>query len=158
MRLVPFLVLLASLPATQTAALSCLRPSVQASFREAQAAEATYVLALGRLAVPGGSALPPAGYRPGAKPYSVEATFEGMLATLRGFDRPARVPVAVEVGCAGPWCGAAPVDQELLFFLERRGDGFALEEGACPRWALGATPEAVDAALSCLRGEGCAPE
>ena len=70
--------------------------------------------------------------------------------------RPAAFDITVEVGCAGPWCGAVPQgDEDLLFFVERRADANVVVEGPCPRWVLTATPDVVEGALSCLRGEGC---
>lgn len=142
-------------------ALSCLRPTVQASFAAADAAEADYVLAVGRLALfPGVRLPPPVEEGEAPVPYALRAVFEGHLATLDGFTDPARFDLMVEVDCEGPWCGAVPLgDEDLLLFVERRPVGGevanVLVEGPCPRWALTATPEVVEGAVACLRGEGC---
>jgi hypothetical protein len=64
------------------------------------------------------------------------------------------MPVRVEVGCAGPWCGAVP-DGPALMFLERRDDAHLLDAGPCPWFVFEVTDATVAAAIACLRGETC---
>lgn len=141
--------------ASPAAALSCLRPTVPSSFALAQQSPLTYVMAVGRLTPVPGHAEPVRRDPPMAIEETVRAEFQGRLATLSGFDRPVTLPVSVELVCAGPWCASVPRD-EVLLFLEKRGDAYTLLEGPCPRFALAASPEAEAAALSCLRGGRCA--
>ncbi|TFL18384.1 hypothetical protein [Jannaschia formosa] len=143
--------LMAATLAQPAAALSCLQPSVASSFGHAQESPLTYVLATGRMTPLPGTARPVP--RESLQVSSVQrARLDGHLASLSGFDRPISVPVQVETYCAGPWCGGVP-EGEVLLFLEKRGDTYVLLEGPCPQFALTATPEALDEALACLRGE-----
>ena len=151
--------LLATALAGPADALSCLRPSVAQTFTEASAAEAQYVLAVGRVSLMPGETIPSTGDDPNdRRGYAVEARFDGVLASPTGFDDDAAFPLTVEVECAGAWCGAVPLAERVLAFVERRGDRNVLVEGPCPFWALRATPEVVAQAEACLRGEACAAE
>ncbi|MGB3555192.1 MAG: hypothetical protein WBA25_11195 [Jannaschia sp.] len=148
--------LLATALAGPAAALSCLAPSVEGSFRAADESDAQYAMAVGTLTPLPGEAIPAPSPDPNQREgYVLQTRFEGNLATLDGFDRPATFDVAVEVECAGAWCGGVPVGAKLLF-LERREDGNVLVEGPCPRFALAATPENMSGAVACVRGEACA--
>ncbi|MCK0168657.1 hypothetical protein MWU52_13945 [Jannaschia sp. S6380] len=151
-------VLLSTALASPAAALSCLRPSVQASYQAADAAEAQYVLSVGRLQLLPGETIPDTtGTDPNDRQgYTVRTRFDGKLADAGGFGTDAAFPVTVEVECAGAWCGGVPLDRVLLF-LERRGEENVLVQGPCPRFALSATPEVVAGAAACLKGEDCTP-
>ncbi|MEL6585190.1 MAG: hypothetical protein AAFY65_09935 [Pseudomonadota bacterium] len=141
----------------QAQALSCLAPSVQTSFTAASDAEESYVMAVGRLTPLPGETPPEQPADPNdRKGYTLQTQFDGNLATLDGFTDASRFFVTVEVVCAGPWCGAVPSD-EMLFFIERRGDQNVLVEGPCPQYALPATEQVVDGAMSCVTGRGCTP-
>ena len=90
--------------------------------------------------------------------YEVETLFTGQVASAQGFVQPARTAVTIEIGCEAAWCGAVP-EGEVVALIERREDRFVLEQGPCPRFALTATDDVVNAALACARGEACeAPE
>ncbi len=154
-RLIATAALLSAALAGQAQALSCLRPSVQASFAEADSSEAQYVLAVGRVQLLPGETIPDVGDDPNDREgYSVRARFDGQLAAADGFTEDASFPLTVEVGCAGPWCGGVPLER-VLVFIERRDDANVLVEGPCPMFVLDATPEVLEGALSCLRGEDC---
>lgn len=152
--------LLSTALAGQASALSCLRPSVQATFAQANASASKYVLAVGRVSLAPGTTLPSTGDDPNARTgYSVDARFDGDLASATGFDEKATFPLTVEVTCTGPWCGGVPQQAErMLLFVERRDDANVLVEGPCPFFALAATPEALAAALSCVKGGTCEVE
>lgn len=151
--------LLGAALASPASALSCLRPSVAATFAQADAAEKEYVLAVGRISVLPEEAIPTPGGDPNERQgYTVRARFDGELASPTGFDEAASFPLTVEVECAGPWCGGVPLAERMLVFVERRADENVLVEGPCPFWALQATPEVVAQAEACLRGEACTPE
>jgi hypothetical protein len=164
MRLLPTLALASTLCAFlagQAAAQTCAPPSVQASFEAAEASDADFVLALGRLSLFPGVRLPqPPAEGEAPVPYALRGVIEGDLASLDGFDDPGAFQVMVEVRCDGASCGAVPpLGEERLFFVERRqvGDetGNFVVQDPCPLWSLAATPEVVEGALACLRGEGC---
>ncbi len=145
--------------AGQAHALSCLRPTVAATFAEASASEATYVLAVGRVSLMPGETVPSTGDDPNdRRGYEVAARFDGQLASPTGFDADAAFPLTVRVECAGAWCGGVPVAQRMLVFVERGEDVNVLVEGPCPFWTFAATPEIVAQARACLAGEVCAAE
>ena len=150
--------LLAAGLAQPASALSCLRPSVPQTFAVASASEASYVLAVGRIALMPGEAIPSTGDDPNAREgYTVRARLDGHLASPTGFDAPASFPLDVQVDCAGAWCGGVPLAERMLVFVERREDANVLVEGPCPFWAFKASPEVVAEAEACLRGEACTP-
>lgn len=158
MRCIILATLVSAALAGEAAALSCLRPTVQSSFRAADAAEARYVMAVGRLRLLPGETIPRTGEgdpnrRQG---YTVAARFDGKLADAGGFSTDASFPVTVRVECAAAWCGGVPLDR-MLFFIERREGENLLVEGPCPRFALPATPETIAGAAACLAGEACDP-
>ena len=143
--------------AQPAAALSCLAPSVATSFAAADASEAEYVMAVGRLALLPGQTIPEQPDDPNAREgYSVQARFEGRTATTEGFTQDVTGDVTVEVGCTGAWCGGVPLDR-VLVFLERRGDDLVLTEGPCPQFALDATPAREAEAIACAT-TGCPAE
>ncbi|WGH77223.1 hypothetical protein [Jannaschia ovalis] len=150
--------LAAALLAQPAAALSCLAPTMQGSFQAASDSEATYVLARGIFAPLPDQPEGPEGDPNDKQDYSVETLFTGQVASAQGFVQPARTAVTIEIGCEAAWCGAVP-EGEVVALIERREDRFVLEQGPCPRFALTATDEVVNAALACARGEACeAPE
>ncbi|SFJ65638.1 hypothetical protein [Jannaschia pohangensis] len=147
--------LLSTAIAGQASALSCLRADVARTFATANEAEAQYVIAVGTMRLLPGESIPEQAGDPNEKQgYSVKTRFDGRLAALDGFTQDAAFPLTVEVECAGPWCGGVPVNR-VLVFIERRGDENVLVEGPCPQFAIPATTETLDSALSCLRGEAC---
>lgn len=147
-----------ALLAQPAAALTCAQPSMQASFNAANAADATYVLARGSFTPLPDQPTEAEGGTNDKQDYTVETVFAGDLATPQGFVQPAEFPITVAIGCEAAWCGAVP-EGEVVALVERRDDGFVLEQGPCPRFALEATDPVVNAALACVRGEDCdAPE
>ena len=150
-------VLVAALIAAGTAeradALSCLRPSVESSFAAAQASSQIYAMAVGRLAVPPGAARPELVNPDEPEGVELPARFSGRMATLGGFDRAIDLAVTASVECAGPWCGGVP-EGEVLAFVEQTPDGWRLQLGPCPQWALDVEPDTEARALRCLR-DGC---
>ncbi|WP_371155719.1 hypothetical protein [Jannaschia sp. 2305UL9-9] len=148
------LAVLAAGIAQPASALSCLSPTVQTSFAAADDSDATYVMGVGRLTPVPGQRIPAAPDNPNHRVgYSLEATFEGHLATRNGFDHAYAGPVTVDVTCVAAWCGQIPVGAHLLF-LERTAEGDRLTAGPCPRFALPSTPRNRSDALSCL-ARGC---
>ncbi len=150
--------LLALAAAQPAAALSCLPVTATGVYAEAAASEANYAVALGRLALEPGETIPSTGDDPTDRQgYTVRARFEGALAQAGGFDQPAAFPLEVRVECAGLWCGAVPLMDRMIAFIELRGDGEPplLVQGPCPFHVLPATAETVAQIEGCLRGEAC---
>ncbi|GIT92725.1 hypothetical protein JANAI62_30380 [Jannaschia pagri] len=148
-------VLIACWIAGQAQALSCMRPTVQGTYLDADGRAETYVLALGRLTPVPGQTRPAEPANPNDRvPYSLMTRFDGALATSDGFTRTARFDVRVDVGCAGPWCGGVPTSKHL-FFLKRDGATHSFESGPCPWFAFEPTVENRADALACLNGGMC---
>lgn len=145
--------LLASGPAL---ALSCLRPTVADSYAAADASDAAYLLVLGRIDLLPGQTPRSFDGRRGGEDYTLQAYLTGTQGGTDGFRRAVAFPLTLEIGCAGPWCGSVP-DGKVLMFVERRGGEHVLELGACPQFALSATPEIVARASQCLADGPCAP-
>lgn len=138
-------------------ALSCLRPSIANTYAGAAASDATYRLVLGKIdLLPGQTPRAFNGQSVG-EPYTLTARLTGKQGGADGFRRPVAFPVTLEVGCAGPWCGSFPRG-EVLMFVEARGADHVLQLGACPHFALPATPETIVQARQCLAGGRCTPQ
>lgn len=141
--------------AGQAVALSCAAPTVEASFAAADAADAQYALAVGKITLLPGWGIPERDANdPEPKGYIVKARFDGNLASTTGFDSQAAFPLTVEVICVTNVCGAVP-QEEVLVFVERREGENVLVEGPCPRFALPATPEIQAEAIACVTEGGC---
>lgn len=138
-------------------ALSCLRPSVATTFAGAAASDATYRLVLGKIDLLPGQIPRVFNGQTAGEPYTLKARFSGRQGGTDGFRRPVAFPVTLDIGCAGPWCGSVPRG-EVLMFVEARGADHALELGACPHFALPATPETIAQARQCLAGGPCTPQ
>ena len=138
-------------------ALSCLRPTVEASVSAAQAAEERYRLVVGRI-VPAEGASVPAPVGPNEREdMTLPARVEGRALVQGGFVAPVDLPVTVTLTCAGPWCGGLPEGEALLFLVEGP-EGLTLTEGPCPFNVLGVEPDTEARVLACLAGDCTPPE
>ena len=134
-------------------ALSCVSPTVEGSFAAADAAEARYVLAVGRVVPDPGQSVPaPTNAQP-REGATISARLTGRTLTATGFDAPVETPLSVTLDCVGSWCATLPV-QEALYFIEQREDGLHLTEGPCPRNVL-AVREGTEARILQCALEGC---
>lgn len=137
-------------------ALSCLQPDVRRAYADADANPDEYIIAVGRLTPLPGQSIPQQPSDPNIrKGYSILTRFEGRFATHSGFGHLADADVLLQVDCLGPWCGAQPRGETLMFLLRRDGR-LILEAGPCPAVIFPATPDALSLALSCLNGGPCA--
>lgn len=134
------------------AALTCAPPDARRAFAEAQAAEAGYMVVHGWFAFDA-DRLPPAdgSARGGVQ---IPARFTGFGLTRKGFSVPLEMPVTLDVGCLGPWCGSIGPEEPQLAFLERGAEGYHLALPACRQWSFPAPDNALlDRMESCLRGK-----
>lgn len=155
------LCLAAVLAAGEAAALSCVAPDAARAFRAADERPERMIMALGRFSydpafapepVPRGD---PRADRPSRH---FTARFTGRSANRHGFVVPLETDVAVSLHCLSVWCGTLPAETETLVFLERRGAGYALDVNPCRgNLIVDPAPQALATALSCLRGQFCAP-
>lgn len=136
-------------------ALSCLAPDPERSFRNAQGAEASFIVVHGVFDFDPGQ-LPRADGPERPEGVAIAAQFAGKGLTRDGFTTALSIPVTLNVQCLGPWCGGIAQGIAHLAFLERRDDGYHLAVSACPQDAFAnPDPATLDAMTACLNGGGC---
>lgn len=134
------LALIAPLPVL---ALSCIAPKVERNFDRFAAAEETYVVVHGKVAF--ATRLLPKGLQADRDPPQmtrIPARLEGKSLGNQGFHLPFEQDVMLEVSCLGPWCGGLQNGEDLLAFLRKTDEGYALAITPCGGSAFGA-PEAA---------------
>lgn len=138
-------------------ALSFLAPSVERSYARFDASEDLYVVVHGRLTLeedglPKGMIAdrePPAMTR-------LPALLIGHSLTQKGFVLPFEQDVTLEVSCIGPWCGSARNGEDVLAFLRKDADGYALAVDPCGGALFGTPkPEMMKQAETCQRTGNC---
>lgn len=120
---------LALLP-VQAAALSCLRPDVQRSYAEVDAAPESYVVVSGRLTFDP-AALPRSHQKDTQPRTEVTAHLTGKSFGKDGFALPFERDIQMDVLCFGPWCGGVDTGAEVLAFIKRGAEGYTLEVSPC---------------------------
>ena len=155
MRVLAFIcALVAPLPAF---ALSCLAPSVERSFARADAAEERYVVVHGRLTLDA-KALPRGGSGEVQPPEmtQVKAVLLGKSLNLEGFKVPFDQEITLEVACFGPWCGSVQNGLDMLAFVRKEGEAYALDVNPCGGSVFGAPQRSMLRAVkTCMRGGDC---
>lgn len=145
----------------QALALSCLPPSVARSYLEADAAEDSYVVVKGYLqfdtrALPKTHATK---QRKVPQMTHIPARLQGRSLSEAGFKLPFDRQVTLEVACFGPWCGGAPVKSEVLVFVRRDVDGFAIGLNPCGGFLfVQPKPAQIKQVERCRRGGTCTPQ
>ena len=123
------LVIIAPFPAL---ALSCMPPSIEATFERAQTSTDAYVVVHGRLVVDKRK-------MPRSHPTTqdapemtrIPATIIGRSLSDRGFKVPFEREITLEVACFGPWCGGIASGADVLAFIRRDDRGYALGITPC---------------------------
>ncbi len=140
-------------------ALSCLPWGVSDAYLRAEAAEASYVPAIGTLRFDE-DLMPLAQLKnPNDLPSNatIPATFSGHALVRDGADVPLTVDVTFEVDCVVHWCGWASSGQ-VIAFLRKDGPHYTLSMGPCGGDVF-SKPDA--AALremrQCVSGQSCVP-
>lgn len=148
------LCLAAPVPAS---ALSCLVPEVERSFATYDAAEENYIVVHGRLtldrkAMPEGMTTSP----PPPEMTVVPGHLSGSSLTGDGFSLPFEQDVTLEVACIGPWCGGVGNGEDVLAFVRKDADGYALSVNPCGG-ALFETPklEMLKQVEACMVSRDC---
>lgn len=139
-------------------ALSCLPVSVERSFQEAQQAAESYVIVHGTLHFDDG-ALPRTDHNAPSEPppeTALPARLDGQALGINGFRTAFDKPVTLRVACFGPWCGSAVSGQDVLAFLRRDANGYALEINPCGGFAFpDPAPDMLRRVKACFRGARC---
>lgn len=138
-------------------ALSCMAPSVERSFARFAEAEETYVIVHGRLtldvkALPKGMSAD----RDPPKMTRIPAKLVGRSMGRNGFDLPFDQAVTLEVSCLGPWCGSARNGEDVLAFVRKSDNGYALAITPCGGSVFGAPkPSQLRLVKQCFRKARC---
>ncbi|MEM7074763.1 MAG: hypothetical protein AAGA28_15505 [Pseudomonadota bacterium] len=149
--------LLVLLSAGPVLALSCLKPDVNTTFREAVRASEDYVVIYGILQFDGAA-------QPGQDFSQVEpettrlpARLEGQALGKAGFRTAFAQDITLELACFGPWCGQAEPGAKYLAFLRDDRSHYVLTADPCNSWLFrDPSPSQLDAARQCMKGQ-CAP-
>ena len=152
-----FLCCLLPLPAL---ALSCLRPSVERSYAQYDAASEVYVVVHGRLTLnerklPKGMTQDP----PPPAMTLVPARIRGSALSKEGFVLPFDQKLTLEVSCLGPWCGGVGNGTDILAFIRKDAEGYAIEVSPCGG-AIYSEPnkQMLQEARQCLQSGNCKAE
>ena len=147
-----------TLVATETIALSCLRPDVADSFERAAQAEAAYVIMLGTFSF---GAVPPSRTENINIPreVSVRSEFKGEYLTSNGFQSAPPLAVDIAFDCVASWCGQMASDgAQVLAFVLQTDAGYTLNVGPCGGQAFREPSSAqIEQVLSCMNGDSCEP-
>ncbi|MGJ8615865.1 MAG: hypothetical protein ACSHWS_03430 [Sulfitobacter sp.] len=113
-------------------ALSCLAPSVEATYERAHKSPDAYVVVHGRLVV-NEHKMPKTGSASQNPPEMtrIPATIRGQSLSKSGFHAPFEQNLTLEVACFGPWCGSVASGADVLAFIRRDTGGYALEINPC---------------------------
>lgn len=138
-------------------ALSCMAPSVVDSYGRYEASEDIYVVVHGRLTLPekklpkglSGDQNPPHMTR-------VLAKIGGKSLGKSGFTLPFEKDVTLEVACIGPWCGSVRNGEDVLAFLRKDAEGYALEVSPCGGAVFAVPkPAMIKQARQCMIRQNC---
>ncbi|MCF6444739.1 hypothetical protein [Nereida sp. MMG025] len=141
-------------------ALSCLRPDVARSYQAAASSADQYVILLGTFAMDRKALQPKQLRDPNkAKSVTVSAQFSGKFLSREGFVKDWAGSVQVTSECFGSWCAGAPAAGQMLAFVEKTDDGYALKLSPCGGFAFAnPSPAMLDVVKSCHSGGPCVPD
>jgi hypothetical protein len=143
-------IVLSMLVPAQAMALSCVRPTVERSFAQAQASDDYYAVVRGRLTFDE-SKIPKTQLNSNDAP--------GSSLSQAGFKTPFDRKITIELRCFGPWCGSAVSGSEYLGFMKNTASGYALSIDPCQSQVFPEpTPQMLDAVTDCLNGAACSPK
>ena len=147
------------LTATQSVALSCLRPDPVDTFQRLAAAEESYFVLRGKLTFDE-SALPPSvGDNDTVPPDPIPGFFVGSGLTKDGFTSDYVSNVLLQVDCAGPWCGTAQSNVDAIWFVPFSDPPATLQADPCGSMTFYQPSDAVVEMLeSCMAGNTCTPQ
>lgn len=146
------------LTATQSVALSCMRPDPIETFQRLAAADESYFVLRGKLSFDE-TALPPSvGTNEMMQPVPIPGFFHGKGLTKEGFTSDYVSNVLLQVNCAGPWCGSAQSNVDAVWFVPFSDPPAILQADPCGSMTFYDPSDAVIEMLeSCMAGGTCAP-
>ena len=146
------------LTATQSLALSCLRPDPVETFQRLAAAEEAYFVLRGALTFDENALPPGVGSNDMAQPDPIPGFFVGTGLTKEGFTSDYVSNVLLQVNCAGPWCGSAQSNVDAVWFVPFSDPPAVLQADPCGSMTFYNPSDAVIGMLeSCMAGGTCTP-
>lgn len=134
-------------------ALSCIKPEVSNSFREAVAATEDYVVVYGILKFDDRLKPKPDFTNVDGGNVEIPARLEGKALNKSGFRADFAQDITLELACFGPWCGDAVSGVKYLAFLRQTGRKYVLTADPCGNWAFqDASRAQLEQARQCMRG------
>jgi hypothetical protein len=157
MRLLPLVAVL-SFIASQTVALSCVRPDPVRAFQTASAATESYIVIYGSFDFDVTLLPPDVQDESGqdAIAAAIPSEFTGNGLSPSGFEQAMIRKITIQPICFGPWCGQMPANAPVLAFAKQTEAGYVVEADPCGGWVF-ANPsqDVLDQMTACLRGEDC---
>ena len=142
--------------ATQSLALSCLRPDPIETFQRLAAAEESYFVLRGELTFDEAALPPSVGTNDTVAPDPIPGFFVGAGLTKDGFTNDYVSNVLLQVDCAGPWCGTAQSGVDAIWFVPFSDPPATLHADPCGSMTFYEPSEAVVEMLeSCMAGGTC---
>ncbi|SFS21027.1 hypothetical protein [Yoonia litorea] len=144
--------------ATQSVALSCLRPDPIETFKRLAAAEESYFVLRGTLTFDEAALPPSVGDNDMAQPDPIPGFFVGSGLSKQGFTTDYVGNVLLQVNCAGPWCGSARSNVEAVWFVPFSDPPAILQADPCGSMTFFEPTDAVVTMLeSCMADGTCVP-
>ncbi|WP_317056770.1 hypothetical protein [Roseovarius rhodophyticola] len=139
-------------------ALSCVRPDVANTYKNAAEAEEIYVVVHGTLTFDQ-NRMPEYDLSDQNRPDTlIPARLEGVSLSREGFVAPFKRNISLLRQCIGPWCGGVASGVDYLVFLQKAGVDYVMVAGPCGSFAFPEPSQVqLDQARSCMRDEGCDP-
>ena len=146
------------LMATQSLALSCLRPDPVETFNRLSAADESYFVLLGSLTFDEAALPPSVGDNQTIDPDPIPGTFVGKGLSKQGFMTEYVSDVLLQITCAGPWCGSATSNVDAIWFVPFSDPPVTLIAEPCGGMTFYEPSDAVVEMLeSCMAGSTCTP-
>jgi hypothetical protein len=149
---------LMTLTATQSLALSCLRPDPVETFQRLAAAEERYFVLYGTLDFDERLLPEPDLTNQDPSPEPIPGHFTGKGLSRQGFTTDYIANVTLQIQCFGPWCGGAASGVPAVWFVPFSDPPATLQADPCGSMTFYEPSDAaVEMLESCMAGGVCTP-
>lgn len=143
----------------QAQALSCMRPDPLMTFQQLADAPETYFVLYGQLSFNEADLPPAVMEKQMHTPEPIPARFIGHGLSPDGFTIDYVADLMLQIGCAGPWCGAAQSGVDAVYFVEATDPPLTIHAGPCGGRIFEEPTQAVlDALTICMQGGACSAQ